>query len=271
MSHPECAATIHRTMTQNTFKQAIGRFERRVGLWLSLANAYTTEICASAGFEWVLIDGEHGPGDLRGTLQQLQALAAYPAHPVVRLPNDDPTLVKQYLDIGAKSLLIPMVNSAEQARALASAMRYPPQGKRGVGGGLVRATGWGLEADYIHTANAQVCLLVQIETGAALQALDEICAVDGVDGIFIGPADLAADLGYPGQPTHPVVQEAVDQAMRRAIALGKPVGTVTGDPALARHYFALGASFVAVGGDTTLLASASRRLAADFELRPARP
>jgi 4-hydroxy-2-oxoheptanedioate aldolase len=258
-------------MPHNTFKQAIAKFEPRIGLWLSLAHHYTAEICASAGFEWVLIDGEHGPGDLPGTLRQLQALAAYPAHPVVRLPQGDATLIKQYLDIGAQTLLIPMVNSAAQAEDLVSAMRYPPQGRRGVGGGLVRATGWGLDAPYIHTANEQVCLLVQIETGAALAALDEICAVDGVDGIFLGPADLAADLGFPGQPTHPEVQAAVDAAMKRAIALGKPVGTVTGDPVLARHYFELGASFVAVGGDTTLLASGSRRLASDFGLQPHRP
>ncbi|HEX5686358.1 MAG TPA: 4-hydroxy-2-oxoheptanedioate aldolase [Ideonella sp.] len=250
----------------NTFKAALARRDRRVGLWLSMADAYSAEICATAGFDWLLIDGEHGPNDVLSMLAQLQGVAPYPAHPIVRSVNGDPALIKQLLDIGAQTLLVPMVDTVEQATTLVAATRYAPQGTRGVGAGIARASRWGLQRDYLDHANDEICLLVQAETVTALANLEAICAVDGVDGVFIGPADLAASMGQRGRPGHPAVQAAVDDAIRRIVACGKAAGTLTADPQLARRYFEMGASFVAVGIDVTLLAQATRRLAAEFGL-----
>lgn len=249
---------------QNPFKAALARREQQVGLWLSMAEPYSAEICASAGFDWLLIDGEHGPNDVRSMLAQLRAVAPYRAHPIVRAVDDNPALIKQLLDIGAQALLVPMVDTPEQAAALVQATRYPPQGMRGVGAGIARASRWGARSDYIHEANEEVCLLVQAESVTALANLEAICEVDGVDGVFIGAADLAASMGHRGRPGHPDVQAAVDEAIRRIVASGKAAGALTPDPALARRYFELGATFVAVGIDVTLLAQATRRLAAEF-------
>ncbi len=243
---------------ENPFKAAISSGENVIGLWLSLANAYSAEICATAGFQWLLIDGEHAPNDVRSTLAQLQAVAPYPAHPVVRTVDGNPALIKQMLDIGVQTLLIPMVDTAEQAIALAAATRYPPEGTRGVGAAAARASRWGGYKDYLETANDEVCL--------ALQNLEAICAVDGVHGVFIGPADLAASMGHRGHPEHPEVQQAIENAIRTIVASGKAAGTLTGDAKLARHYLELGASFVAVGLDLTLLARATRGLANEFGL-----
>lgn len=250
----------------NAFKNAIGRGQPQVGLWLSLAQAYTTEVCATAGFDWLLIDGEHAPNDVRSTLAQLQAAAPYRSHPVVRVVQGDAALIKQMLDIGVQTLLVPMVETAEQARALVAATRYPPEGIRGVGAGVARASRWMMRADYLAVANEEACLLVQAESTLALQNLEAICAIDGIDGVFIGPADLAASMGHRGNPGHPQVQAAIDDAIRRISATGKAAGTLTGDVALARHYLSLGARFVAVGIDVTLLAQATRRLAREFDL-----
>jgi 4-hydroxy-2-oxoheptanedioate aldolase len=261
-------STTHdtRTAMPNPFQAALARREPQVGLWLSMAEAYSAEICATAGFHWLLIDGEHGPNDVRSMLAQLRAVAPYAAHPIVRPVNGDPALIKQLLDIGAQTLLVPMVDTAEQAAALVAATRYPPQGMRGVGAGIARASRWGARRDYIDQANDEVCLLVQAESAAALANLESICGTEGVDGVFIGPADLAASMGHRGRPGHPEVQAAVDDAIGRIVACGKAAGTLTADAALARRYFELGASFVAVGIDVTLLAQATRRLAADFGL-----
>lgn len=253
----------------STFKQALQQGRPQIGLWLSLAQAYTAELCASAGFDWCLIDGEHAPNDVRSTLAQLQAVAPYRSHPVVRVVQGETALIKQMLDIGVQTLLVPMVDSAEQARALVSATRYPPEGVRGVGAAVARASRWGARTGYLDEANDEVCLLVQVETATALRNLDEICAVEGVHGVFIGPADLAASMGHRGQPGHPQVQAAIDDAIRRINASGKAAGTLTGDAALARHYLSLGARFVAVGIDSTLLAQATRRLASQFDRGPA--
>ncbi|NUP85108.1 MAG: 4-hydroxy-2-oxoheptanedioate aldolase [Burkholderiaceae bacterium] len=250
----------------NPFKTAIARGEHQIGLWLSLAHAYSAEVCATAGFDWLLIDGEHAPNDIPGTLAQLQALAAYRSHPVVRVVQGDAALVKQMMDIGVQTLLVPMVDTAQQARAMVAATRYPPQGMRGVAASIARASRWGAQADYLDRANDEACLLVQAESATALANLDEICAVDGVDGVFIGPADLAASMGHRGHPNHPEVQAAIDDAVRRITAHGKAAGTLTSDPAMARHYLGLGATFVAVGVDLSLLAQATRRLARDFGL-----
>ena len=250
----------------NPFKQALAAKRAQVGLWLSLAQPYAAEACATAGFQWLLIDGEHAPNDVRSTLAQLQAVAAYPAQPVVRAVTGDTALIKQLLDIGAQNLLVPMVDSPEQAKALVAATRYPPEGIRGVGAAVARASRWGARRDYLGAANDEVCLLVQAETRTALANLPSICAVDGVDGVFIGPADLAASMGHRGAPGHPEVQAAIDQAIRTIVASGKAAGTLTGDAKLARHYLELGATFVAVGIDVTLMVQGARRLASDFGL-----
>ncbi len=252
--------------TRNPFKAALARRQPQVGLWLSLAQAYPAELCASAGFQWLLVDGEHAPNDVRSLLAQLQAVAAYPSYPVVRSVNGDTHLIKQLLDIGAQTLLVPMVDTAEQAAALVSAMRYPPAGVRGVGAAIARASHWGARRDYLQVADDEVCLLVQAESARALANLGAICAVDGVDGVFIGPADLAASMGHRGNPGHPEVQSAIDQAIATIVASGKAAGTLTGDLALARRYLGLGATFVAVGVDVMLLAQATRSLAAEFGL-----
>jgi 4-hydroxy-2-oxoheptanedioate aldolase len=249
---------------RNPFKAALARGDKLIGLWLSMADPYSAEICATAGFQWLLIDGEHAPNDLRSTLAQLQAVAPYPGHPVVRTVDGNPALIKQLLDIGVQTLLVPMVDTPEQAAALAAATRYPPEGTRGVGAAAARAARWGARRDYLELANDETCLLLQAESAAALANLERICAVDGVHGVFIGPADLAASMGHRGRPQHPEVQQAIEQAIRTIVASGKAAGTLTGDPALARRYLELGASFVAVGLDVTLLAQGTRRLAAEF-------
>jgi len=253
----------------NTFKKAIAEPGARIGLWLGLGDPYTAELCATAGFDWLLVDGEHGPNDLRSMLGTLQAVAPYPLHPVVRVPHGDAALIKQVLEIGATSLLVPMVESAEHARALVRATRYPPQGMRGVGSGLARSSRWSSYPKYLHEANERICLLVQVETVEALAQIDAIAAVEGVDGVFIGPSDLSASMGYLGEPAHPEVRAAIDAAIGRILAAGKAPGVLTVDEALARHYIDLGARFVAVGVDATLLARATRALAAAFRATPA--
>lgn len=249
----------------NPFKQAISRPGAQIGLWMGLADPYAAELCATAGFDWLLIDGEHGPNDLRSTLAVLQAVAPYPSHPVVRIPHGDAVLIKQMLEIGASTLLVPMVESADQARQLVRAMRYPPAGIRGVGSGLARSSRWGGFTEYLKEADRQVCLLVQVESMQAIEQIDAIAAVDGVDGVFIGPADLSASLGHLGQPGHPVVRQIISQAIERIVAAGKAPGILTVDETLARRYMELGARFVAVGVEATLLAQATRALAAHFK------
>lgn len=257
----------------NRFKAALREGTPQYGLWLGLADPYAAEACATCGFDWLLLDGEHGPNDLRTLLSTLQAVAPYPGHPIVRIPEGQTALIKQVLEIGAQTLLVPMVESADQARELARAMRYPPLGVRGVGSGLARSSRWGLHPDYLRAANDQVCLLVQVETLAAMAQLPAIAAVDGVDGVFIGPADLCASMGLLGQPTHPEVRAVVEQAIATILAAGKAPGILCPDEALARHYLALGARFVAVGVDTTLLTQSARALARRFrgEAAPSRP
>ncbi|MBA2676361.1 HpcH/HpaI aldolase/citrate lyase family protein [Ramlibacter sp.] len=252
----------------NSFKQALAEGRTQIGLWLGLADHYATEICAGAGFDWLLIDGEHSPNDLRSIIQQAQVIAGYPAtHAISRVPVGQgevgATLIKQYLDLGLQTLLVPMVDTAEQAAALVQAMRYPPQGIRGMGG--ARASRWGRYPDYSKEANAQVCLLVQAESRAAIDNLDAIAATEGVDGVFIGPADLSAALGHVGNPGHAQVQAVIENAFRRIRAAGKSAGILATDEAAARRYLDQGANFVAVGLDTQLLMRATSALAAQFK------
>jgi 4-hydroxy-2-oxoheptanedioate aldolase len=248
----------------NPFKAALREGRAQIGLWLALGSAYTAEICATAGFDWMLIDAEHGPNDLRSILAQLQAIAPYPSHAVVRPPSGETALVKQYLDIGCTTLLVPMVETAEQAKALVAAVRYPPEGVRGVGSALARASRWNAYDGYLKSAGPEICLLVQIESRKGLDNLDAIAAVDGVDGVFIGPSDLAASLGHIGNPGHPEVQAAVQGGFDKVRAAGKAAGILTADQALCRRYLDLGFLFVAVGIDLSLLAGAVRSLAKQY-------
>jgi 4-hydroxy-2-oxoheptanedioate aldolase len=249
----------------NLFKAALAARTPQIGLWLGLADAYCAEICAGAGFDWLLIDGEHAPNDLRTILSQLQALAAYPVHAAVRPPSGDPNLIKQLLDIGAQTLLIPMVETEEQAQALVRAVRYPPAGIRGVGAALARAAEWNRNTSYLAEADREVCLLVQIESRRGLEHLPQIAAIEGVDGIFIGPADLSASLGHRGNPGHPEVQRAIDEAIGVIGSTGKAAGILAAAESAARRYMELGCTFIAVGIDVSLLARASEELARKFK------
>ncbi|MEK8080088.1 4-hydroxy-2-oxoheptanedioate aldolase [Pseudomonas sp. XK-1] len=256
-------------MPINTFKQRLQAGEAQIGLWLGLADPYCAELAANAGFDWLLIDGEHAPNDLRGLLGQLQAVAPYPSQAVIRPVIGDTALIKQLLDIGAQTLLVPMVESAEQARELVRAMHYPPSGVRGVGSALARASRWNSIPGYLDKADAQMCLLVQIENLDGLANLDAIAAIEGVDGVFIGPADLSAAMGHRGNPAHPEVQAAIEDAIARIQKAGKAAGILSADQALARRYLELGAKFVAVGVDTTVLMRGLQTLAAAFKDAPA--
>ncbi|MCG2591814.1 4-hydroxy-2-oxoheptanedioate aldolase [Ramlibacter sp. XY19] len=253
-------------MSGNPFKAALAAKQAQVGLWLSMADPYLAEVSATAGFDWLLIDGEHAPNDLRSTLAALQAVAPYRSQPVVRAVAGEVPLIKQLLDIGAQNLLIPMVDTVEQARALVQAVRYPPNGIRGVGSAVGRASRWSQRADYLQVADDEVCLLVQAETVTALKNLEAICDVQGIDGVFIGPADLSASLGHRGNPGHPEVQAAIEGAITRIVKSGKAAGILTSDAKLAGRYLELGATFVATGVDVLLYASAARKLAAEYGL-----
>ncbi len=248
----------------NTFKRRLREPAPLLGLWVALADPYPAELCAGIGYDWLLLDGEHAPNDLRTLLAQLQAIAPYRSHPVVRPPSGDPNLIKQLLDIGALTLLVPMVETAAQAQDLVRATRYPPAGIRGVGSALARASRFNLVPDYLARADAEICLLVQIETLRGLENLDAIAAVDGVDGVFIGPSDLAASMGHLGQPGHPAVQAAIDAAMRRIAASGKAGGILATDDGFARRMIAAGCRFVAVGIDVSLLVRGARALLQGF-------
>jgi len=251
-------------MPKNIFKQRLLQGQRQIGLFVGLGSPYSMELLATAGFDWLLIEAEHSPNTPASVLSQLQAAAPWPVQLAVRPVSHDAALIKQYLDIGVQTLLAPLVDNAAQAAALVSAMRYPPRGLRGVGSSLARAARWNGVKDYVKHADAEMCLIVQIETRQGLENLDEILAVDGVDAAFIGPADLAASLGHLGDSGHHEVRAAIESSLRRIAASGKAAGVFVTDPGLAQHYHSCGASFVAVGGDTTLLRNAAVKLAASF-------
>jgi 4-hydroxy-2-oxoheptanedioate aldolase len=234
------------------------------GMWVCSASTVNAEIAAGSGLDVVLIDAEHSPNGLESILAQLHAVAAYPVTPLVRPPFGDPVVIKQYLDLGVQNLLIPMVDSVEHAEAMVRAVRYPPQGIRGVGSALARASRWNRVAGYLADAASTVSLFVQIESVAALEQVEQIAAVDGVDGILIGPADLAASMGLLGQQEHPDVVAGVVRSIEAAVALGKPAGVNAFAPAAADRYVEAGASLVLVGADVALLARASEALADRF-------
>lgn len=242
----------------NRFQQALASRAPQYGIWAGFATGYAAEIVAQADYDWMLIDGEHAPNTVPTILAQLQAVSSYRTHPVVRTVNHDPALIKQLLDIGAQTLMVPMVESASQAQALVRAMRYPPQGIRGIGGGLTRATRWDGIPDYLSRANDGVCLVVQVESAAGLANVAEIAAVEGVHGVFVGPADLSSGLGHPGDPSHPQVQQAIHRAIDATLAAGKASGILAPAEEDARRYTEWGASFVAVAIDISLLRRAMR-------------
>lgn len=244
---------------RNTFKARLASSESQIGLWLALGDANSAELASKLGFDWLLIDGEHGPNGLRDILDQLRAIGQ-DSHPVVRTKDDDRATIKQMLDIGAQTILIPMIESVEQAREAVRSMLYPPQGVRGVGAALARASGYGSIGDYLHTANDEVCLLLQVENMAGIEALDGILALEGVDGVFVGPADLAADMGFRGKPGADEVQAVVRDALERILASDKAAGILTSDQTLAAGYRDMGVQFLAVGSDVGILSTGLRAL-----------
>ena len=255
-----------------TFAEVLNAATRpQIGMWVCSGSPLVAEICAGSGVDWLLIDAEHGPNWLESILAQLQAVAAYPVVPMVRAPIGDTVIIKQLLDLGAQNLLIPMVDTAEHATQLVAATRYPPLGVRGVGAALARASRWNRIDRYLERAHELVSLFVQIESASGVENIAAIAAVEGVDGIFIGPADLAASMGLLGQQEHPDIVAAVEHCIRVAVALGTPVGVNAFAPATADRYLAAGANFVSVGADVSLLARASEALAVRFIAPDAAP
>jgi 4-hydroxy-2-oxoheptanedioate aldolase len=245
----------------NPFKAALKKGETVIGCWVGLADGFAAELMGTAGFDWLVIDGEHAPNDLRTILAQLQVLEASSSHAVVRVPIGDTRIMKQVLDAGAQTVLVPMVDSVDQARQLVRDVTYPPHGNRGVGYALSRASDFSQISDYGTTADAQICLLVQVENLKGIAALDDILTVDGIDGVFIGPADLAADMGHMGNAGHPDVQATIMDAIRRIRAAGKAPGILSTEDGMTNAAFDGGAQFVAVGADILLLSHSAQKLA----------
>lgn len=239
----------------NPFKRAIASGKPQFGIWSAFGSANTAEQVAAADFDWMLLDAEHGPNEVLTVMAQLQAVAPYRTMPVVRLPIGDTTLVKRYLDIGAQNLMVPMVDTAQQAHELAASTKYAPGGFRGMAT-MTRAARWSRVPDYIKGAREEICLILQIETVAALQNIDAIAAVEGVDALFVGPTDLSASMGFSGQANHPEVVAAVKSAVGRIRAAGKPAGILCMDDTLVQPYIEAGYSFIAVGVDVILLTRA---------------
>ncbi|SFS89033.1 2,4-dihydroxyhept-2-enedioate aldolase [Sulfitobacter marinus] len=249
----------------NPFKQALKDGETVFGCWLALADPYSAELMGTAGFDWLVIDGEHSPNDLRSILAQLQVLEASSSHPVVRVPIGETYLIKQILDAGSQTVLVPMVDTADHARQLVRDVTYPPHGDRGVGYAISRAARFSQIADYGLTANEQICLLVQVENRKGLENLDDILAVDGIDGVFIGPADLAADMGHMGNAAHPDVLAAITGAIAKIDATGKAAGILSTDDEMTQAAIQAGARFVAVGADILMLSHAAQSLATKWK------
>lgn len=247
----------------NAFKAALARGELQIGLWSSLCSPIVAEIIGYSGYDWILVDTEHSPNEPPAVMAQLQALQAGTATPIVRPAWNDPVLLKRLLDIGAQAVLIPFVQNAEEAAKAVAACRYPPAGIRGITGSG-RGSRYGRVPDYLKRADGEICVLVQVETGEALEQLEQIASVDGVDGVFIGPSDLSASLGHIGNPNHPQVQAAIQDAVKRLTAIGKPAGILTPSEVDARRYIEWGYRFVAVGSDLGLLAKHADALAKSF-------
>lgn len=239
-------------MPKNAFKAAILEGRRQIGLWCAIRDPAVIEMLAGCGFDWITIDCEHAPNDVPGVLGMLQAMAPYPVSPIVRPTCLDVAEIKRLLDIGVQTIVVPYVQNAEEARLAAAAVSYPPDGVRGVAG-ATRASRFGTVADYTARARDEICLIVQIETREALGSLEEIAAVPGIDAVFIGPADLAASMGYPGQLKHPDVMAAILDGMRRIRAAGKPAGFLSADQSVLEQVFEAGCTFAAVDIDMSVL------------------
>ncbi|HUE09753.1 MAG TPA: aldolase/citrate lyase family protein [Steroidobacteraceae bacterium] len=252
-------------MPVNVFKQALQSGRTQIGLWMGTADPSVAELLANTGFDWLLIDAEHSPNDPRSVLPLLQAMAPYPVHPIVRPVQGAPELIKQYLDIGAQTLLLPMIETAADAVRVVAATRYPTRGIRGVASATTRASRWNRIDHYFERCDAEMCVLVQVESVKGLRNLPAIAGVDGVDGVFFGPADLAGSMGLIGKPADPLVLAAIADGIAAVKSAGKASGTLTVDAKLARDYLAMGAQFVAVGVDTLLLAKAATDLAGAFK------
>ena len=248
---------------RNAFKQALSNCHRQVGLWSGLCSPMAAEIIAGAGFDWIVIDGEHAPNDIPSLLAQLQAMRGGAAEPVFRVPWNDPVIIKRALDVGARSLLVPFVQNAEEARKAVAAARYPPLGMRGVAV-VPRANDYGRIQGYHRNAHLDTCVLVQLESKAALKEIEAIAAVEGVDGLFIGPSDLAADFGHLANPGHTEVQAAIKDAGERIRRAGKSAGTLSGNLDDVERLFAIGFNFTAVGSDVGILARGAETVAARF-------
>lgn len=251
-------------LPKNRFKAALAEGHQQIGLWNSIGGPSVPEALAGVGFDWIVIDTEHSPTDVPDVLRSLQAMAAYPnTSAVVRPAWNDPVLIKRILDFGAQSLVIPYVQTRQEAEAAVRAVRYAPHGMRGVAG-ATRASSYSRIKDYAARANDEICLIVQVETLEAMERLEEIASVEGVNGVFIGPADLAASIGFPGQPTHPEVRAQIDDAIDRLKKIGVPSGILTLDRAHAQHCIARGTTFTAVGLDLSLLLGAAVDLTSAF-------
>jgi len=249
----------------NPFKKALAEGKTLFGCWLGIPDTFAAEMVGHAGFDWVVIDAEHGPNDQRSVFLQLQVLAGTDTHAIVRLPVGETWMIKKTLDAGAQTILIPMVETADEARRLVRAMNYPPKGNRGVAHPVTRAARFSQLADYAHTANDQICLLIQIENRAGLEALDEILGVEGVDGVFIGPSDLAADMGHMDNIGHPEVDSAIMDALSRIAAAERAPGFLSMNDDLTRRAIKAGARFLAVGSDVAMLGQAARDTAAKWQ------
>ncbi len=247
----------------NAFKRGLREGRNQIGLWNMIPGPVAAEAVAGTGFDWILIDTEHSLTDVPDTLGMMQAMAPYPVSALVRPAANDPVLIKRLLDLGAQTLLIPYVQTADEARAAVAAMRYPPRGIRGAGG-MIRANRFGAVADYMAEAEEELCLIVQVETAATLDRIEEIAAVDGVDGLFIGPNDLSATMGYPGRQNHPEVRAAIRDAIGRIARTGKAAGILMADAAFARDCMGWGVTFTAVGVDLSMLVAGARALSAQF-------
>lgn len=256
--------TPYSAFPRNGFKDALLQRRRLIGCWCALGSPITTELLGLAGFDWLLLDAEHAPNDVLSLIPQLMALKDSPAAPIVRPPVNDAVLIKRLLDAGFHNFLIPMVDSAEQAAAAVAATRYPPEGIRGVSVAQ-RSNRYGTVPDYFKTVNGNIAVMVQIESRAGLAAAAAIAAVDGIDGLFVGPSDLAAALGHLGNAGHPDVQAAIESILAAAHAAGKPSGILAPVEADARRYLEMGASFVAVGSDLGALRGATLALAEKYK------
>lgn len=249
---------------KNAFKAALVRGDLQIGLWSSLCSNIVAELVSRSGFDWILIDTEHSPNEPPAVLAQLQAMQAGTATPIVRPAWNDPILIKRLLDIGTQAVLVPFVQNAEEAAKAVAACRYPPAGIRGITASG-RGSQYGRVKNYLQQADDEICVLVQVETREALHEIEAIASVPGVDGVFIGPADLSASLGHIGNPAHPQVQAAIEDAARRLAGIGKPAGILTASEADARRYIEWGYRFVAVGSDLGLLAKGADALAVAFD------